>query len=550
MSNSISYLTYLLVFISLIGHVGVGNLLLKSTNLITQSLVGLLFSASIVSLLAWTFPLYIKPFIISIITLGYIFLLLNVKNLSFNSLLFYKEIFKKKNEIIIFIFVFLFLLFYLKNFSAFNYVFESHDILYFGPTLEMLNANYSGHLKLFTFYPHKMAAFHMLPSSVMTSLCSLFPVPNLINIQEARYLLVIIILTSFFHSFLIFYKDKLLISTLSLIFSLVFFGEQLMYCLTISNYLYVLVFFTILRTIFFTKSNDLLIIVLCLFLVICKSSIFYSALIMYLYLIYKNKQYVFNPVNIVTAMLVFFNILSWALITPPYPNEDLSFRLLNPFNIEYGLKFSIQFKGWIMGDELVDWIKTNYISSALVPIFVALVIIKFYLPSFLGNNIARRIVQKKRKIYFLRSIEIYLVISFFGWLLIRNGFNFSHQAHGFLLALIPSLFFLSIWIINIKKNYYALLILSIFFVIYAYPNFLHIPYSFIYDKRKNNKVYRVLQYDEIKDLEVKKGFYKPKKNEEITLSSLKAVVKGQRIMAEDLPSFPKGQIRHWVRPLE
>ena len=149
----------------------------------------------------------------------------------------------------------------------------------------------------------------------------------------------------------------------------------------------------------------------------------------------------------------------------------------------------------------------------------------------------------------MHSIEIYLLCSLLGWILIRNGYYFSHQAHGFLLALIPSLFFLTIWVISLKKSYFIKSILFIFFLIYAYPNFLHIPYDYIYENRINNKVYSILQYNDIKNLEVKKGFYKPKINEENTLSSLKAAAKGQRLMAKDLTSTPKGQIRHWVRPL-
>ena len=237
----------------------------------------------------------------------------------------------------------------------------------------------------------------------------------------------------------------------ALIFSLVIFGEQLMYCLTISSYLYVLVFLTILRTVFFTKSNDLLILILCLFLVICKSSIFYSALVMYMYLLYRNKHYFFNSINIIVLILVLFNILSWALIVSPYQNEDLSFRLFNPLNIEYSLKFAVQIRGWIMGDPFIDWLNKNYVSSIVIPLIVIFVLTKFYLPAYLSNNICRQIIQKNRELYFMHSIEIYLIVSLLGWVLIRNGYNFSHQAHGFLLALVPSLFFLSHWIISLKK---------------------------------------------------------------------------------------------------
>ncbi len=550
MTSSISFLTYFLLLVSLISHIGIGNLLIKSNNIITQSLLGILFTASISSILAWTFPLYIKPFLICAIFLGFFILLNDLRKIKFNFNVFTKKLFDKKSEIIIFIFTILFLLFYLRNFSAFNYVFESHDILYFGPTLEMLNANYSGNLKLFTYFPHKMAAFHMIPSAVMTSLCVLFPVPTLINVQEARFILIILVLTSFFHSFLLFYKEKLLTAITALIFSLVIFGEQLMYCFTISSYLYVLLLLTILRTIFFTKSNDFLILILCLFLVICKSSIFYSALVMYMYFLYKNKNYILKPINIIISIIVFLNILSWVLILPPYQNENLSFRIFNPLDIEYGLKFAIQFRGWIMGDPFIDWLNNNYVSSAVIPLIIIFVIVKFYFPSYLGNNIGRQIIQKKRELYFMHGIEIYLIVSMFGWILFRNGHNISHQAHGFLLALVPSLFFLSNWIISLKKTYFIKSILFVFFIIYAYPNFLNIPYNYIYEKRKNNKVYSVLQYDDVKDLKVKKGFYKPQKNEETSLSSLKAAAKGKRLLAKDLTSAPKGQIRHWIRPLD
>ena len=52
MTNSISFLTYFLFLVSLVGHIGVGNLLIKSSNLVTQSLLGILFTAAISSILA------------------------------------------------------------------------------------------------------------------------------------------------------------------------------------------------------------------------------------------------------------------------------------------------------------------------------------------------------------------------------------------------------------------------------------------------------------------------------------------------------------------
>ena len=72
MTSSISFLTYFLLFTSLISHIGIGNLLIKSSNIITQSLLGILFTASITSILTWTFPLYIKPFLLFGIILGFV----------------------------------------------------------------------------------------------------------------------------------------------------------------------------------------------------------------------------------------------------------------------------------------------------------------------------------------------------------------------------------------------------------------------------------------------------------------------------------------------
>ena len=74
MTNSISFLTYFLFLVSLVGHIGVGNLLIKSSNIITQSLLGMLFTAAVSSILAWIFPFIIKPFLICAIILGIVFL--------------------------------------------------------------------------------------------------------------------------------------------------------------------------------------------------------------------------------------------------------------------------------------------------------------------------------------------------------------------------------------------------------------------------------------------------------------------------------------------
>ena len=55
----------------------------------------------------------------------------------------------------------------------------------------------------------------------------------------------------------------------------------------------------------------------------------------------------------------------------------------------------------------------------------------------------------------------------------------------------------------------------------------YISLTILFLKKENSQVYSFLQYTDINETDVKKGFYKPKINEDISLSTLKAVQKGK-----------------------
>ena len=61
-----------------------------------------------------------------------------------------------------------------------NWIVESHDILYFSPSIEMLKANYFGNIRVPYYYPYELTSYHLLPASFLTGIGFLNFKPNLL----------------------------------------------------------------------------------------------------------------------------------------------------------------------------------------------------------------------------------------------------------------------------------------------------------------------------------------------------------------------------------
>ena len=138
---------------------------------------------------------------------------------------------------LIFLSIFGLFLFLLREFSPFLYLFESHDVHVFGPTIELFNSQYIGNLKNPIIFPLELSAYHILPGTFLGAANFLNPTIDLITLINAKYFLTTLFLSYCF--FKIFIFSNFSISSFAAgIILLFFFKETFGYNLSISSYLY------------------------------------------------------------------------------------------------------------------------------------------------------------------------------------------------------------------------------------------------------------------------------------------------------------------------
>ena len=87
-----------------------------------------------------------------------------------------------------------FLLF--SNLHSRSFVFENHDVLYFGWMQEAWIRDYSGPIRVPTAYPNLMSANHLMPGALLSTLGALLPSMNLVKAIDLRYITICFVLSS------------------------------------------------------------------------------------------------------------------------------------------------------------------------------------------------------------------------------------------------------------------------------------------------------------------------------------------------------------------
>ena len=189
-----------------ISNIFVGQLLILilGYNFFRSAIIGyilaLLSLAALLPLLVRFMPGYVYYFIYLILLISFTYFVYkkNYLNIYYNL----KNSFK---ELSIFILINIFFLILLKQFHFKSFIYEAHDVVYWGPSIELYYSDYIGNLKNFTYFPSELSAHPLYPTSIL-SIASIFVKNlNLISILEIRYLLICNFLT--FACFL-FYKSN------------------------------------------------------------------------------------------------------------------------------------------------------------------------------------------------------------------------------------------------------------------------------------------------------------------------------------------------------
>ena len=272
------YIIPALILLSIFGRI------ITKDNFASSLLSGILLISSIIAVTSRYIPAYNLLIIKGFLAFGIIFYIYEIlKNKKL------KENYLKNNltldvkKIIAISVIAIIFSVYLINFHYQFLDFESHSVLYFAPSFEMLKADYIGNLRVPTYYPSELSAMHILPSAAVAVVGFLNPNPNLAYFTEIRYLLAIIFFTNFVYSLYVIIKPHpwKLFFICFMVFGI--YAEPLAYDLYISSFLYIFVLFEIfLRSLKITpevkgsdyQRNVLEFLFFAMMLIVCKAPIY------------------------------------------------------------------------------------------------------------------------------------------------------------------------------------------------------------------------------------------------------------------------------------
>lgn len=332
------------------------------------------------------------------------------------------------------------LIFLFRHLNSNFYFFESGDILYFGTSLEMLLADYLSPLRLFTYYPEEMTAFHKLPSGIVAYALIFFDQPTLIDAVDARFTIIIFSLFLFFRALT---KHNSVLLYLFFFSVLTIYGEEMSYEFTISSYFYIIVLFGLAYTLHIKKEPPQVFVLLLMILICAKAPIFYSAFMCAIVSVSIFWDRLNKAIILGFAVGVAAVILSWTAIPPPINGQSFTSYLYWGFTEEGARTTLNNVQGWFLSDPIVLAIQTYF--RPLPPIGVYLLMSLFILKIYVIGALVIGAIGKEHNIgvpgrhpatqqQMTFVIFLYLVASLAGYLWLRNGLSISHQAHGPLIA--------------------------------------------------------------------------------------------------------------------
>ena len=517
-----------------------GRVLVKN-DIFVSVLAGATTAGCILSFTVRFVPLYTREILFIMVLVGLIKFIVDYKN---NNLTIEYDL--KILPVIIIVGIFF------RIFHYQNWIIESHDILYFSPSIEMLNANYFGNIRVPYYYPYELSSNHLLPAGFVSSIGFLNMKPNLLYFLEIRYIAAILFIANVL--FQIYEKKniKLWVYCLGVYFLFFIYGEEISYNLAVSSFVYVFLLFQIFLS-SFKKGREIELLFFSILLIAAKAPIFYIAVALSFYLWFKNKNIRFSPLTIFSGLIVFLSLVSIAIIPPP--SEPVSFSIINPFNKDSLLSFAA-IKGWTVSDNfklliepyiditgfgrnmgMIEIIKGKLMSIIFLAILIGYLIIKYYLPFYFLN--------KKHKNIEYNLFFIYMLVSLIGWLIVRNGGLLMHQAHAYLLASIVS--FLFILMYSSKKTMLYIIVPIGSFFLYGH-NPTYISSKAVYEDKKdiNGKFMRYADIDTtVNNLEKN---YIIKKNDPYWKSEYQAMMLGKRILADDILLLGQRGTQNFVLP--
>jgi hypothetical protein len=559
----ISPTVYLLILLSFFFNWTVGFLICR--NQFFSLPIGSFFLGTLISLLCRFIPGQ-TLFIVKLICL-FSALFITVKYFKFDKM---KKFLIKKN-FLKFSLIFCFFLIFLKNFHYRFITYETHDVLYFSPTIELYLSDYVGNLKTLTYFPSNLTGHPNFPASVMSALMIFVNKVNLVSVLEARY-----IFLSLLFSLILFYlmelnsSHNILKLFISFVFSLYLFENFIGHSIIYSGVFGVFILFFVFLIIFFKHDNEDLIksaSYLSIFLCMTKPGVSFMFWIFPIYFyfsyIFVRKDYYFY----FFGSLVFLNYLTWIILPVTIGNTFLSlFNPLEPKDYFYTFLTSSWFKNGIFFETLNNFFRISeefqIIGQAKmmdINQFIQLNFIKIILDLFEFINllivsfVASFILLKKLNFENKKIINYFLLFSFLIYAFLRHENIYGNKTVEQAVHVMHYIAVLSVLLLTQYLTQYfrfrskITLVIILFFILNSQFTIFYGTYEF--DKRKELNEY--VLYNELnRNINKDSLFYQIDENissKKILLKEeLKATLYGMRIKNTEFDKFEDNKLRPYM----
>ena len=546
-----NFFDYFAILIAAIGSIGLGRLVI-SEGVARSLLAGSFVLACIASLMAWIAPNIIAPIFRVGIGVGWMVILVHLRNSYLVSKrdslkLYLSDIFCTVNyKLYVKALISILVIFYLfLPIHYNNYFFFPDDVVYFAPLVEIFLADYTGGIRVPTYYPALMSSHQITPTMFYSVFCSLIPDVTLVHAIEIRYILASAFLS---RTFFILWKHSELsdFSFLLLIFCVIFlFRSELSYLALISTSVYVLFVIELFLLAVSGKTNTRFLFLLALGLILLRLPFFYAGAALVAYTMIISNKVRFSPVCICMVALVLFNLIALSIVPKPFNNFselDLSFSLVNPFSG----KPSADYRNILGFDRIVSYFPGLYLATTGVIIAVALGLLKYYYVAFLSvRKLSKNYIFSGEKIA-IRGLELYLLVMFIGWVVVRWSQRGAYE-HVVGLCVIGYIAVMALTMVASQKRHWIVRNLVVGVAVAAIGlgiSFRGVSNTNVVIFGDGIKYTGSIRYEELSTIRNLKIPEEIPTNGRVDMLGVKALLLGKRLMANDIKPEQSGMQKY------
>lgn len=357
-----------------------------------------------------------------------------------------------------------------------NYIYNSHDLLYWSWTTNFHVIDYSGTMQSEIAWPLTFSSYHLLPGMFLGYLNYFNPLQNLSMIMLLKFLVITFTFSAIITDVICKHPRKFLRLAISFALPLLLFRNEISYNLLVSNYLATLLIFIIFWAMFVykLKDKDLLIAILFLVLSFSKFIVFPIGLMLSLMFYSRSASKIPRFSRLLVLVIFTSNLFVWLFIQKP--SDSASISIFNPFQANYFISF-LKYVDWV-NDPILNLILKGNIKYIIASFILALYISKiFLLFAFALKKVDTyrfsNIKESERKLYLIVSIS-FVLYSIFGYVFFRfDSFDIKHSAHLLYLASLFTFIFTGFYLFKLNLSHRNLGFLSILILLIG----LFTPYA-------------------------------------------------------------------------